>query len=156
MTAKPFESAGIMNKMEGRKNHRRFPTTAWIRKAAPRNVPRFAFEYGDTGAGNDVGIADNWAAFDAIKIVPKYGVMPSLPPTAVELFGTRYAAPIGIAPMGGPSLVWPGADLLMAKAAQAANVPVSEIGQIAKGEGARFHAADGKPLSFKRASFSHF
>ena len=43
--------------MEGRKNHRRFPTTAWLRKQAPRNVPFFAFEYGDTGAGNDVGIA---------------------------------------------------------------------------------------------------
>ena len=39
------------------------------------------------------------------------------------LFGTRYAAPIGIAPMGGPSLVWPGADLIMAKAAQRARVP---------------------------------
>ena len=113
MTAKPAGSAGIMNSMEGRKNHRRFPTTAWLRKEAPRNVPLFAYEYSDTGAGNDGGIADNWAALDAVKIVPRYGVMPSLPPTEVELFGTRYAAPIGIAPMGGPSLVWPGADLLL-------------------------------------------
>jgi L-lactate dehydrogenase (cytochrome) len=109
--------------MENVKNHKRFPTTAWIRKHAPRNVPKFAFEYGDTGAGNDVGIEHNWAAFDNVKIVPKYGVMPTLPPTEVQLFGTRYAAPIGVAPMGGPSLVWPGADLLMAKAAQAARVP---------------------------------
>jgi L-lactate dehydrogenase (cytochrome) len=123
MTAKPAGSAGIMNSMEGRKNHRRFPTTAWLRKQAPRNVPLFAYEYSDTGAGNDGGIADNWAALDAVKIVPRYGVMPSLPPTEVELFGTRYAAPIGIAPMGGPSIVWPGADLLMAKAAQRARVP---------------------------------
>ena len=123
MTAKPAGSAGIMNSMEGRKNHRRFPTTAWLRKEAPRNVPLFAYEYSDTGAGNDGGIADNWAALDAVKIVPRYGVMPSLPPTEVELFGTRYAAPIGIAPMGGPSIVWPGADLLMAKAAQRARVP---------------------------------
>ncbi|MEP7030646.1 MAG: alpha-hydroxy acid oxidase [Pseudolabrys sp.] len=109
--------------LEASKNHRRMPTTAWMRKAAPGNVPLFSFEYGDTGAGNDVGIADNWKAFDAIKVVPKYGVMPTLPPVDCELFGTRYAAPIGIAPMGGPSLVWPGADLLMAKAAQAARVP---------------------------------
>ena len=123
MTAKPAGSAGIMNSMEGRKNHRRFPTTAWLRKQAPRNVPLFAYEYSDTGAGNDGGIADNWAALDAVKIVPRYGVMPSLPPTEVDLFGTRYAAPIGIAPMGGPSIVWPGADLLMAKAAQRARVP---------------------------------
>jgi thiamine-monophosphate kinase len=41
-------------------------------------------------------------------------------------------------------------------AAQAANVAVSEIGEIKAGEGARFLAADGKPLIFKRASFSHF
>jgi L-lactate dehydrogenase (cytochrome) len=102
---------------------KRFPTSAYLRKHAPRNVPRFAFEYGDTGAGNDVGVAHNWAALDAIKVVPRYGVMPALPQTNVELFGTKYAAPIGIAPMGGPSIVWPGADLLMAKAAQQARVP---------------------------------
>jgi thiamine-monophosphate kinase len=41
-------------------------------------------------------------------------------------------------------------------AAQNANVPVNEIGQIAEGEGTRFIGADGQPLSFKRASFSHF
>ena len=41
-------------------------------------------------------------------------------------------------------------------AALAANVPVTEIGQIAKGEGARFLGADGNQLAFKRASFSHF
>lgn len=103
--------------------HRLFPTTAWMRRRAPKNVPRFAFEYGDTGAGNDVGIEHNWAAFDNVKIVPRYGVMPTLPPVDVELFGRRYSAPIGIAPMGGPSLVWPGADILMAKAAQRARVP---------------------------------
>ena len=83
----------------------------------------------------------NWDAFDAIKIVPRYGVTNTLPPVEVELFGRRYAAPIGIAPMGGPSLVWPGADLLMAKAAQAARVPytlgvaggatIEEIGEAA-------------------------
>ena len=41
-------------------------------------------------------------------------------------------------------------------AAQAANVAVTEIGQIKAGEGARFLGTDGKALSFKRASFSHF
>ncbi|AXK80239.1 alpha-hydroxy-acid oxidizing protein [Pseudolabrys taiwanensis] len=103
--------------------HKLFPTTAWLREQAPRNVPRFSFEYGDTGAGNDIGIAHNWAAFDNIKIVPRYGVTNTLPPVDVDLFGTRYAAPVGIAPMGGPALVWPGADLLMAKAAQRVRIP---------------------------------
>ena len=123
MTAKPATITPAGKHKNFDKHHKRFPTSAWMRKHAPRNVPHFAFEYGDTGAGNDIGIADNWSAFDAIKVVPRYGVMNSLPPTQVDLFGTRYAAPIGIAPMGGPSLVWPAADLLMAKAAQRARVP---------------------------------
>jgi thiamine-monophosphate kinase len=41
-------------------------------------------------------------------------------------------------------------------AAKGANVPVTEIGEIKPGEGARFLAADGRALSFKRMSFSHF
>ena len=123
MTAKKEATPAYEPHPNFQKWHKLFPTTAWLRRAAPRNVPRFAFEYGDTGAGNDVGIAHNWAAFDAVKVVPRYGVTNTLPPTEVELFGRRYAAPIGIAPMGGPALVWPGADLLMAKAAQRARVP---------------------------------
>jgi thiamine-monophosphate kinase len=41
-------------------------------------------------------------------------------------------------------------------AAQAANVPVTEIGVLAAGEGARFRDAQGQPLTFQRMSFSHF
>ncbi len=41
-------------------------------------------------------------------------------------------------------------------AARKARVPVTAIGRIVKGEGAAFLRADGKPLRFKRASFSHF
>jgi thiamine-monophosphate kinase len=41
-------------------------------------------------------------------------------------------------------------------AAQAAQVPVAEIGRIMAGEGARFLSADGTPLTFAHASFSHF
>ncbi len=123
MTAKKAAHTAYQPHPNFQKWHRLFPTSAWMRRKAPRRVPRFAFEYSDTGAGNDVGVADNWAAFDAIKITPRYGVVATPPPVDVELFGQRYSAPIGIAPMGGPSLVWPGADLLMAKAAQRARVP---------------------------------
>jgi thiamine-monophosphate kinase len=41
-------------------------------------------------------------------------------------------------------------------AAEATGVPVTEIGRIVAGEGARFLGADGKPLVFARPSFSHF
>ena len=42
------------------------------------------------------------------------------------------------------------------KAAKAAQVTVTEIGQVKAGEGARFIAKDGKTLTFNQASFSHF
>ncbi len=41
-------------------------------------------------------------------------------------------------------------------AAQAAHVPVTEIGKVVAGEGAHFRAADGKKLTFAHASYSHF
>src|SRR5467141_3192906 len=92
------------------KLHRRFPTVAYLRQHARSHVPSFAFEYMDGGAGGDGGIARNWHAFDAIELVPRYGV-------------TTASAPIGIDPMGGPSIVWSGADQYLAAAAQRARVP---------------------------------
>src|SRR5262249_27287426 len=122
----------------GTELRRRFPTIDYLRRHARRHIPNFAFEYGDGGAGADKGIARNWAALDAVELVPRYGVMPSLPPLAVELFGRRYAAPIGIAPMGGPALIWPGADRYMAQAAQRARVPyvLGTVGGLAVEEAA--------------------
>src|SRR6516165_10404406 len=105
------------------KLYRRFPTVAYLRRHARRHVPRFAFEYMDGGAGADGGIARNWSALDAVELVPRYGVTTALPPVDVELFGRHYSAPIGVAPMGGPSIVWPGADQYLAAAAQRARVP---------------------------------
>lgn len=104
--------------------HRHYPNVAYLRQGARRHVPHFAFEYADGGAGvDDAGIKRNWAALDAVELVPRYGVMPSLPPCDVDLFGHRFGAPIGVAPMGGPSIVWPGADMHLARAAQRARVP---------------------------------
>ena len=105
------------------KLHRRFPTVAYLRRHARRHVPSFAFEYMDGGAGAGGGIARNWSALDSVELVPRYGVTTALPPVDIELFGRRYSAPIGVAPMGGPSILWPGADQYLAAAAQRARVP---------------------------------
>jgi (S)-mandelate dehydrogenase len=104
--------------------HLHYPSTGYLRRRARRHIPHFAFEYADGGSGNDdTGIARNWAALDAVELVPRYGVMPSLPPCDVELFGTPYSGPIGVAPMGGPSIIWPGGDVHLARAAQRARIP---------------------------------
>src|ERR1700730_3835539 len=102
---------------------RKFPTIAHLRRYARRHVPHFVFEYMDGGAGADIGIAHNWTALDVLELVPRHGLMPPVPPMHIDVFGRRYAAPVGIAPMGGPALVWPGGDAALARAAQRARVP---------------------------------
>jgi len=115
--------AGASGAAEKTKLRRRYPTIAYLRRGAMRHIPRFAFEYLDGGAGADGGIARNWRALDAVELIPRYGRTAQLPPVAVELFGRPYSAPIGIAPMGGPAIVWPGADRYLAAAAQRARIP---------------------------------
>jgi isopentenyl diphosphate isomerase/L-lactate dehydrogenase-like FMN-dependent dehydrogenase len=105
------------------KHQRWYPTIYDLRRGAKKRLPHFAFEYGDGGAGDDTGIRRNWSALDSIEMVPRYGVMPELPPVNCELFGRKYSAPLGVAPMGSPIVVWPGADKLLAAAAQRARVP---------------------------------
>src|SRR5262249_47495231 len=105
------------------KLHRRFPTIFYLRQHARRHVPNFAFEYMDGGAGADGGIARNWRGVDAVEPLPRSGGTPVFPPGAIQMVGRRYSAPIGVAPMGGPSIVWPGADQHLAAAAQHARVP---------------------------------
>jgi (S)-mandelate dehydrogenase len=102
---------------------RQFPTAQDLRERARRRLPNFAFEYADGGAGADTGIQRNWNALDAVEMVPRYGRVIAPPPADTTLFGKTYAAPIGIAPIGGPGTAYPGAETYLARAAQAANVP---------------------------------
>jgi L-lactate dehydrogenase (cytochrome) len=123
ITARAAATPGSTRSPNFLKHQRWYPTIYDLRRGSERRLPHFAYEYGDGGAGDDTGIKHNWAALDAIEMMPRYGVMPALPPVQVELFGRKYAAPIGVAPMGSPIVVWPGADKLLAKAAQHARVP---------------------------------
>ena len=102
---------------------RAYPTAHDLSARAKRIMPHFAFEYGDGGAGADTGIKRNWAALDAVELVPRYGRVIDPPPATTTLFGKSYAAPIGISPIGGPGTAFPGAETYMATAAQAARVP---------------------------------
>jgi (S)-mandelate dehydrogenase len=122
-TVKYSLGAGGAGQAEKMKLRQRYPTIAYLRRRARWHVPGFAFAYMDGGAGADGGIARNWRALDAVELIPRYGRTTELPAVATTLFGRPYAAPIGIAPMGGPSIVWPGADRYLAKAAQRARVP---------------------------------
>ncbi|WP_035713230.1 alpha-hydroxy acid oxidase [Azorhizobium doebereinerae] len=100
----------------------KMPTLDYLERAARRRIPRFAFDFLEGGTGSDLGVARNRAALDAVELVPRYGA-PLPVQTEVELFGVRYAAPLGISPVGVDGLVWPGATRLLAQAARKARIP---------------------------------
>lgn len=102
---------------------REFPTAQDLRDKARRQMPNFAFSYMDGGAGTDQGIARNWAALDAVELAPRYGKVARPPACGATLFGQKYAAPIGVSPIGGPGTAYPGAETYLAAACQAARVP---------------------------------
>lgn len=101
----------------------RCPTLDDLETRARRRIPHFAHEFLQGGAGNDCGGRANHRALDAITIVPRYGLDMAHVDTGVTLFGRRYAAPLGIAPVGLDGMMWPGGTAALARAAQQLRIP---------------------------------
>jgi isopentenyl diphosphate isomerase/L-lactate dehydrogenase-like FMN-dependent dehydrogenase len=94
-----------------------------LRALARRRIPRFAFDYIDGGAEDEVALAGNTAAFDALRLVPRAGVNVAQRDLSAELFGRRWAMPFGIAPTGLADVAGHGTDLAIARAAAEAGIP---------------------------------
>ncbi|MGG7566458.1 alpha-hydroxy acid oxidase [Rhodovulum sp. DZ06] len=90
------------------------------RRAAKRRIPRVAWEYLDSGVAAESGLARDRAGWEAVTLTPRHLADISAPDTAREIFGRRYVRPFGVAPIGLASLLWPGAEIMLAKAARAA------------------------------------
>jgi (S)-mandelate dehydrogenase len=94
-----------------------------LRRMAKRRVPRIAFDFLEGGVDDEMGLIRNDTAFRKQALMPHYMVDAAVPRLETELFGQTFAAPYGIAPTGGAALFRRDADLMLARAAQAANVP---------------------------------
>lgn len=92
--------------------------------AARRHLPRPIFGF-IAGAAEDRRAFDGMrAAFDTWALQPRVLVDVSQRTQAIELFGERYASPFGIAPMGISALSAYRGDLVQARAAQKAGIPM--------------------------------
>jgi isopentenyl diphosphate isomerase/L-lactate dehydrogenase-like FMN-dependent dehydrogenase len=98
-------------------------SVAELRTLARRRIPRLAFDYIDGGAEDEIALARNTAAFDALRLVPRAGVDVSRRDLSAELFGRRWAMPFGIAPTGLSDVAGHGTDLAIARAAAGAGIP---------------------------------
>ncbi|MBK7060884.1 MAG: alpha-hydroxy-acid oxidizing protein [Rubrivivax sp.] len=95
-----------------------------LEPAARRHLPRPVFAYVSGAAEDRVTLRENRVAFDELGFVPRNGIDVSKRHIEVELFGQRWAAPFGIAPMGISALSAYRGDLVQARAAAAARIPM--------------------------------
>lgn len=93
--------------------------------AARRHLPRPVFGYiaGSSETGRSERAARN--AYDDHALIPRVLVDVSKRDQGVELFGHRYSAPFGISPMGLSALSAYRGDIVQARAAQDANIPMA-------------------------------
>ena len=94
-------------------------------EAAARSVlPRPIFGYGAGGVETGASLRANRAVWDELAFLPRMLVDTSARTQKASLFGRSYDAPFGIAPMGGTSMAAYEGDLVLARAAAQANIPM--------------------------------
>jgi L-lactate dehydrogenase (cytochrome) len=92
--------------------------------AARRHLPRPIFGFVAGGTETNASLRDNRAAFEDYGFVPRALVDVSKRSAETMLFGRRHAAPFGIAPMGNSALIAYRGDLVLARAAAKADIPM--------------------------------
>ena len=95
-----------------------------LEAAAEEVMAPEAFAYIAGGAGTGSTVRANRTAFEHHRIVPRMLRDASQRDTSVELFGRRLKAPFLLAPIGVAEMAHPDADLAVARAAAAEDVPV--------------------------------
>lgn len=96
-----------------------------LRRMAQRRLPAFAFEFIEGGAEDEVSLTWNREAFKAIRFVPQTLVDTSERHTRTKVFGHEQASPLIIAPSGHNNIYRRDGDMMLARAASAAGIPMS-------------------------------
>lgn len=92
--------------------------------AAKRHLPRPLYSYVSGGVEDFVTLRDNRAAFAEWGFVPRVLVGVGNRTQSVELLGKTYAHPFGIGPMGISAMTAYRGDLVLARCARQANIPM--------------------------------
>ncbi len=101
----------------------KYPSVFYLQKRASKRIPKFSWEYLDSGTGLDQSRDRNLEAMREITFTPKFFQGEFTPQIATTLFGTSYSAPFGVAPIGLTGGIWPGADKALASMAARRNIP---------------------------------
>lgn len=101
----------------------RYPRVSDVAEKAKQRIPHVAWEYLDSGTGDEQLLAHNRTSFNNLKFIPKFCKGEFNADISTSLFGTEYDAPIGIAPVGLTGLMWPKVEQHLAKTADRLKIP---------------------------------
>jgi L-lactate dehydrogenase (cytochrome) len=103
---------------------RRYLSLGDFEATARRRLPKMLYGYISGAAETDTALADNRRAFAEYGFVPRVLNDVSGRDQTTTLFGKTYASPFGIPPMGSAALCAYRGDIVLTRAAAAANVPM--------------------------------
>jgi len=101
----------------------KYPALSDLKRKAQARLPKFVWEYLDSGTGDENTKAANRTAFDALKMTPSILHGEFEPDLSVDFMGHKMPLPFGIAPIGMSGLIWPDAERVLAAKAGALGIP---------------------------------
>jgi len=103
--------------------HSRYPGIMDLKGRAQKRLPKFVWEYLDSGTGVEATKARNRAALDRVGFAPSILHGPITPDLSTRFLGQDYPLPFGVAPIGMSGLIWPDAEGHLARSAAVAGIP---------------------------------
>ncbi|WP_170846593.1 alpha-hydroxy acid oxidase [Roseovarius nanhaiticus] len=100
-----------------------YPAIADLKARARARLPRFVWEYLDSGTGTERARHAGPAALQEVEMMPSILHGEFAPDLTTTLFGRNMALPFGIGPVGMSGLIWPDAEGHLARAAAKADMP---------------------------------
>lgn len=101
----------------------RYPGLTDLRQRAQMRLPKFVWEYLDSGTGAETVQGRNRAALDRIGFAPRVLGGPQSVDLATSFLGQTSDLPFGIAPVGMSGLIWGDAEGHLARAAAKRGLP---------------------------------
>lgn len=102
-----------------------YPAIQDLEAKAKKRLPFVAWEYLNTGTGRESLTKRNIEIFDSINFTPRFCKGILQPNIETSILGQSFKAPFGIAPVGLTGLMWPKAEVILAKTAKKYQIPFS-------------------------------
>ncbi len=100
-----------------------YPGLADLKRRARQRLPKFVWDYLDSGTGSEATKALNRKRLDAVGFLPSILHGEQTADLSTSFLGQKYNAPFGIAPVGMSGLIWPDAEGHLARSGRDKGMP---------------------------------